>query len=371
MTKTNKPFDFEQFKQQAREQLKGGASLLGADGVLTPLIKQFLEESLEAELGAHLDEQAAAPNRRNGKGTKRVRTSLGPVEIETPRDRAGSFAPKILPKRKRQLSADLDRQIIALYARGSSYGDIRDYLLEMYDLEVSTATMGDVSSPDRVTDKILPLPREWRSRPLEAIYPFVWLDAIHYKVRHEGRVVTKAIYCVIGLNQEGYKELLGLYVGEQEGAKFWLQVLTVLKNRGIEDIFIACIDNLQGFAEAVESIFPQTEVQLCIIHQILGLEEVHRLEGREGLHAGSEAGLPRPYEGASRGESGQAGGALGREVPGRGSDRGDGTGTACRSTLPTPQRFGGSFTRPTSSKASTAAYANGPRRRALSPRTRP
>lgn len=262
MTKITEPFDFEQFKQQAREQLKDGASLLGADGVLTPLIKQFLEESLEAELDAHLDEQAAVPNRRNGKGAKRVRTSVGPVEIATPRDRAGSFEPKILPKRKRQLSADLDRQIIALYARGSSYGDIRDYLLEMYDLEVSTATIS------RVTDKILPLLHEWRSRPLEAIYPFVWLDAIHYKVRHEGRVVTKAIYCVIGLTQEGYKELLGLYVGEQEGAKFWLQVLTDLKNRGVEDIFIACIDNLQGFAEAVESIFPQTEVQLCIIHQI-------------------------------------------------------------------------------------------------------
>ena len=243
-----KDFDFEQFKQQAQEQLQDGASLLGADGVLTPLIKQFLEESLEAELDAHLDEQEAhghrRGNRRNGKGTKRVRTSVGPVEITTPRDRDSSFEPKILPKRRRQLSADLDRQIIALYARGSSYGDIRDYLAEMYDLEVSTAMIS------RVTDKILPLLHEWRSRPLEAVYPFVWLDAIHYKVRHEGRVVTKAIYCVIGLTQEGYKDLLGLYVGEQEGAKFWLQVLTDLKNRGVEDVFIACIDNLSGFAEA-------------------------------------------------------------------------------------------------------------------------
>ena len=259
-----KDFDFEEFKQQARDQLKDGASLLGTDGVLTPLIKQFLEESLEAELDVHLDEQAAAarPNRRNGKGKKRVRTSVGPVEIHTPRDRDSSFEPKILPKRRRQLSADLDRQIIALYARGSSYGDIRDYLAEMYDLEVSTATIS------RITDKILPLLHEWRSRPLEAVYPFLWLDAIHYKVRHEGRVVTKAIYCVIGLTQEGYKDLLGLYVGEQEGAKFWLQVLTDLKNRGVEDVFIACIDNLSGFAEAVESIFPRTEVQLCLVHQI-------------------------------------------------------------------------------------------------------
>lgn len=254
-------FNFEHFKQQAREKLKDGASLLGSDGVLTPLIKQFLEESLEAEIEAHLEHETA-PNRRNGKARKTVRTSLGPVEIATPRDRTSSFEPKILPKRKRQLSADLDRQIIALYARGSSYGDIRDYLAEMYDIEVSTATIS------RVTDKILPLLHEWRSRPLEAVYPFVWLDAIHYKVRHEGRVATRAVYCVIGLNQEGHKELLGLYVGEQEGAKFWLQVLTDLKNRGLDDIFIACIDNLSGFAEAIESIYPQTEVQLCVIHQI-------------------------------------------------------------------------------------------------------
>lgn len=259
--KDTNAFNFEQFKQKARKQLQDGATLLGTDGVLTPLIKQFLEESLEAELDVHLDDQAK-PNRRNGKAKKRLKTSLGPVEITTPRDRNASFDPKIVPKRKRTLGRDLDRQIIALYARGSSYGDIRDYLSEMYDLEVSTATIS------RVTDKILPLLQQWRARPLEAVYPFMWLDAIHYKVRHEGRVLTKAIYCVIGLNQEGYKDLLGLYVGESEGAKFWLQVLTDLKNRGVDDIFIACIDNLQGFAEAIESIFPRTEVQLCIVHQI-------------------------------------------------------------------------------------------------------
>jgi transposase-like protein len=151
---------------------------------------------------------------------------------------------------------------LALYARGASYGDISDHLQEMYGLDVSTATVS------RVTDKILPLVQEWRSRPLEAVYPFVWLDAIHYKVRHEGRVVTRAVYCMIGLNQEGYKELLGMYIGENEGAKFWLQVLTDLQNRGVEDIFIASIDNLNGFADAIETIFPHTEVQLCIVHQI-------------------------------------------------------------------------------------------------------
>lgn len=253
-------FNFETFKKSAAERLKQGDSLLGREGVLTPLLKEFLEEALGAELEAHLDEER--PNRKNGKGNKLLKTSVGNVEIETPRDRNGTFEPELVPKRQRTLGVDLDRQILALYARGASYGDISDHLQEMYGLDVSTATIS------RVTDKILPLVQEWRSRPLEAVYPFVWLDAIHYKVRHEGRVLNRAVYCMIGLNQEGYKELLGMYVNESEGAKFWLQVLTDLQNRGVEDIFIASIDNLTGFAEAIESIFPHTEIQLCVIHQI-------------------------------------------------------------------------------------------------------
>ncbi|MES1221432.1 MAG: IS256 family transposase [Bacteroidota bacterium] len=241
--------------------MKNGDTLLGKEGVLTPLLKEFLEGALEGELEAHIEENEDA-NRKNGKGKKRVKTPVGSVDINTPRDRNGSFEPEIIPKRNKTLGVDLDRQIIALYARGASYGDIRDHLSEMYDLDVSPATIS------RVTDKILPLIQEWRNKPLEAVYPFVWLDAIHYKVRHEGRVVSRAVYCIIGLNQDGYKELLGMYVGENEGAKFWLQVLTDLQNRGVSDIFIACIDNLQGFADAIESIFPQAEVQLCVVHQI-------------------------------------------------------------------------------------------------------
>lgn len=254
-------FDFEAFKKQAATRIKNGETLLGKEGVLTPLLKEFLEGALEGELEAHLEENEEA-NRKNGKGKKQVKTPVGTVDISTPRDRNGSFEPEIVAKRSKTLGVDLDRQIIALYARGASYGDIRDHLSEMYDLDVSPATIS------RVTDKILPLIQEWRNRPLEAVYPFVWLDAIHYKVRHEGRVVSRAVYCIIGLNQDGYKELLGMYVGENEGAKFWLQVLTDLHHRGVNDIFIACIDNLQGFAEAIESIFPQTEVQLCVVHQI-------------------------------------------------------------------------------------------------------
>jgi transposase-like protein len=254
-------FDFEAFKKQAASRIKKGETLLGKDGVFTPLLKEFLEEAMNGELEAHIEEMEE-PNRKNGKGRKQVKTTVGNVEIETPRDRNGTFEPEIIAKRQKTLGVDLDRQIIALYARGASYSDIRDHLSEMYDLEVSPATIS------RVTDKILPLIQEWRSRPLERVYPFVWLDAIHYKVRHEGRVVNRAVYCIIGLNQDGFKELLGMYIGENEGSKFWLQVLTDLQNRGIEDIFIAAIDNLQGFAEAIESIFPQAEVQLCVVHQI-------------------------------------------------------------------------------------------------------
>jgi putative transposase len=256
-----KPFDFEAFKKEAAARLKSGQTLLGKEGVFTPLLKEFLEEAMEGELEAHIAEDEE-PNRKNGKGKKKLKTPVGNVELTTVRDRNGTFEPELVPKRHKTLGVDLDRQIIALYARGASYSDIRDHLMDMYGLEASTATIS------RVTDKILPLIQEWRSRPLEAVYPFVWLDAIHYKVRHEGRVVNRAAYCIIGLNQEGHKELMGLYIGENEGSKFWLQVLTDLQNRGVQDIFIACIDNLQGFAEAIEAIFPQTEVQLCIVHQI-------------------------------------------------------------------------------------------------------
>ena len=261
MDSNKRDFDYEAFKEEARKRLLNGGDLLGKDGALTPLLKDFLEESLSGELDAHLA-TSKEKNRKNGKGKKQVKTSLGAVEISTPRDRAGTFDPKLVPKRQTSVGLGLERQIIALYARGSSYSDIRDHLYEMCDVEVSTATIS------RVTDKVLPLLQEWRSRPLEAVYPIVWLDAIHYKVRQDGRVVTKAVYCILGVNQEGYKELLGLYLGENEGAKFWLQVLTDLQTRGVEDVFIACIDNLKGFPEAIESIFPQTEVQLCVVHQV-------------------------------------------------------------------------------------------------------
>jgi transposase-like protein len=254
-------FDFESFKNEAIAKIKAGKGLSGTDGAFTPLLKAFLEEALNGEVEQHLADEEL-PNRKNGKTSKRVRSSLGEFELNTPRDRAGTFNPKLIAKRQKNLPADIEKQILALYARGSSLGDIRDFMEEMYGVEISPATIS------RVTDKVLPQIEEWRNRPLESVYQFLFLDAIHYKVREDGRVVSKAVYCIIGVNQEGFRDLLGLYIGAAESAKFWMQVLTDLQNRGLEDVLITCVDNLSGFVEAIEAIFPKTDIQLCIIHQI-------------------------------------------------------------------------------------------------------
>ena len=237
--------------------------MLGKEGVLTPLLKRFLEKALEAELDHHLDEdERTKGNRRNGSGKKKLKTSSGPVELAPPRDRQGSFTPQIVGKREVYLGDDLEEKIIKLYARGMSYSDIQAHLSEIYDLEVSSGKLS------QITDKIIPELEAWRSRPLEALYPIVYLDAIHFKVRENGRVVNKAMYNVLAIRTDGHKELLGLYLGENEGAKFWLSVLSDLQARGVADMLICCIDNLTGFSEAIESIFPKARVQLCIVHQI-------------------------------------------------------------------------------------------------------
>jgi transposase-like protein len=254
-------FDYKSFEEEALKQLRSGKALEGADGVLAPLIKRLVEASLEGELDGHLKETPTT-NRRNGKNRKKVKTGFGQVEIITPRDRNASFEPQLLPKRQTTLGEALDQKVVSLYSRGMSYQDIATHIEELYGFTVSTGTLS------AITDRVLEDVKQWQNRTLESVYPLVWLDAIHYKVREQGTIRTKAVYCVIGLNRQGIKDLLGLYVGEQEGARFWLNVLSDLQNRGVQDIFIAAIDNLKGFAEAIESVFPQTEVQLCVIHQI-------------------------------------------------------------------------------------------------------
>lgn len=235
---------------------------------LKDLFSTALEEMLEAELDTQLGYEKhsktvkSTRNRRNGKSKKTVRSSeFGEVELSIPRDRNSEFEPQVVEKNQTSLPKIEDR-IIFLYAKGLSTRDIQEHLEELYGINVSPTLISNV------TNKLLPTIQEWQSRPLEAVYPIVFLDAIHYKVRHEGQVINKAAYVVLGVNLEGKKDILGIWIGENETSKFWLLVLGELKNRGVQDILIACTDNLTGFSEAILAVFPKTEIQKCIIHQI-------------------------------------------------------------------------------------------------------
>jgi putative transposase len=255
--------NWEEFSKAAAEQIRQGKPITGEGGIFSPLIKQVIEAALEGEMDAHLIQtREAESNRRNGRTQKNLKSSLGSFEILTPRDRSGSFEPQTIEKRQTLLPGDLEEKILGLYGLGMSYKDIQTHLNEMYGLTVSDGVLNSI------TDRVIPAIREWQSRPLERLYAIVWMDAIHFKIREDGKVITKAVYSVLGVNMNGQKEVLGLYLGQNESATFWLQVLNDLNQRGIEDILIASIDNLNGFAEAIENIFPKTEVQLCVIHQI-------------------------------------------------------------------------------------------------------
>lgn len=251
-----------QFDMEAAIQgLREGKEFSGKDGIFTPLIKQLTEAAMQAELEQHLEAEEG-PNRKNGSTSKTMKSPAGEFELKAPRDRMGTFEPQIVKKHQTHLTDDLERKVIGLFALGNSYQDIRAHIADMYDISLSNGTL------NAVTDKLLPELQAWRERDLEPIYPIVWLDAIHYKIRENGRYVSKAIYTILGLDIEGKKELLGLYLSDQEGAHHWLSVLTDLHNRGVKDILIACVDGLKGFPEAIEAIYPNTEIQHCIIHQI-------------------------------------------------------------------------------------------------------
>ncbi len=256
-------FDYEAFKREAMEKLKRGVPISGPEGVFQPLLKQMLEEMLQGEMDGHMNEhERTAGNRRNGKSRKMVKSTGGEFELETPRDRNGTFEPELVGKRQVIINDELESRILRLYGKGVSTRDICDFVEETYGFTISATTLSNI------TDRVIPMIKEWQQRPLESLYTFVWMDAMHYKVREDGRVVTRAVYNILGLNNKGIKDLLGMYVSESEGARFWLQVLNDLKARGVEDILIASIDNLKGFKEAIDTVFPSTEVQPCIVHQI-------------------------------------------------------------------------------------------------------
>ena len=251
------------FKDAVIAQIKSGQPLFGKDGAFAPLLKSILDEALEAELDLHLTEQEReAGNRKNGKMSKSLRTSMGTIELETPRDRQGTFEPELVAKRQTILSDSLESKILSLYGQGLSLRDISKHIKEMYDSDISADALSTI------TDRIIPKVKEWQSRPLEEMYPIVWMDAMFYKVREDSHYVTRAVYNILAINRNGHKELIGMYVSQSEGAKFWLSVLTDLQNRGLKDILIACTDNLTGFADAINSVFPLTEVQTCVVHQI-------------------------------------------------------------------------------------------------------
>ena len=255
--------DYELMKQKALEQLRSGKSLYGKDGAFAPLLKSFLDSALEAELENHLDkDERLSGNRRNGKTTKDIRTSSGTISVQTPRDRSSSFEPEIIRKRETILAESLENKIIGMYGLGMSLRDISKHIKDMYDTDISHTTLS------AITDKVIPEVKEWQSRPLEELYTIVWLDAMHYKVKEDHRIVSHAVYNILGIDRHGHKQLLGMYVSQSEGANFWLSVLTDLQNRGVKDILIACIDNLNGFPAAINTVFPQTEIQTCIVHQI-------------------------------------------------------------------------------------------------------
>ena len=231
-------------------------------------IAEFMENGLDAELDEELGysrydyKNKDTDNSRNGHSGKTLKTSFGEVDIDVPRDRKGEFDPVILKKNQTSISQDVEEKILSMYAKGMTTSDIETHIRDIYGLQISDTTIS------RITDKILPIAKEWQQRPLEPIYAVVFLDAIHYHVRSEGQIVKKAVYIAIGINLDGKKDVLGMWVGENESAKYWASVLNGLRNRGVEDIFIACTDNLTGFDAAIEAVFPQTEIQNCIIHQL-------------------------------------------------------------------------------------------------------
>ena len=263
MEKKKEVFDYEALKKKTLEQVRSGKGLFSKGGAFAPLLKDFLEAALQAELEEHLaDEAAELNNRKNGYTTKQLRTDGGTIELNTPRDRNSDFSPDIVKKRETILAESLEPKIIGMYGLGMSFRDISAHIKDIYDSDISASTLS------AITDKVIPLVKEWQGRPLESIYTIVWLDAMYYKVKEDGRIQTRCLYNILGINLEGKKEILGMYIHQSEGANFWLSVLTDLQNRGVADILIACIDNLKGFAEAIQTVFPQTEVQSCIVHQL-------------------------------------------------------------------------------------------------------
>lgn len=232
--------------------------------MMSVILEGALDGELEEELGYSKYDyrNKDTGNSRNGYSKKTMHTSYGDMDLHIPRDRNGEYEPLVIKKYQNTITQDMEEKIISMYAKGMTTSDIESHFQELYGIDVSDSTIS------RITDKVLPIVKEWQERPLEEVYAVVYLDAIHFHVRSEGRIVKKAVYIALGIDMDGRRDVLGMYVGENESAKFWLSILNGLKNRGVRDILIACIDGLTGFPQAIAAVFPETEIQYCIIHQI-------------------------------------------------------------------------------------------------------
>lgn len=249
--------------EEAVSGCKTMEDITGPDGLIQKIIKDAVQHVLEQEINEYITSEKKKGNTvaRNGSSHKTLKTSYGKIGIDVPRTRTDGFEPDIIKKRS-VVEGGLESQVVSMYAKGMTTRDIVDHVQSLYGIEISP------SSISNITDKVMDEAKEWYSRTLDSLYPVVFLDAVHFKVREEGRIVTKAAYVALGINSEGYKDILGIWIGENEGAKFWLKVCNELKNRGVQDILIVCIDGLKGFPDAIHTVFPETKVQLCIIHQI-------------------------------------------------------------------------------------------------------
>lgn len=270
MARRNRTPEENARRAKIRELLQVGniSSMADIQKLFKETIAEFMENGLDAELDEELGyskydyRNKETENSRNGHSAKQLKTSFGNVEVSIPRDRKGEFDPQLLKKNQTSISQDIEEKILSMYAKGMTTSDIENHIRDIYGLEVSDTTVS------RITDKILPIVKEWQQRPLESVYAVVFMDAIHYHVRSEGQIVKKAVYIAIGIDLDGRKDVLGMWVGENESAKYWATVLNSLRNRGVEDIFIACTDNLTGFSTAINAVFPRTDIQNCIIHQL-------------------------------------------------------------------------------------------------------
>ena len=298
MTRRKRTPEEEARREKIREllQVSNIDSMADIQNLFKETIAEFMENGLEAELDEDLGyskydyKNKEGTNSRNGHSQKTLKTSFGNIEIETPRDRNGEFEPQLLKKNQTSITQEVEEKILSMYAKGMTTGDIETHIKDIYGLDVSDTTVS------RITDKILPVAKEWQKRPLESIYAVMFLDAIHYHVRSEGQIVKKAVYIAIGIDLDGKKDVLGMWVGENESAKFWATVLNGLRNRGVEDIFIACTDNLNGFSDAIAAVYPKTDIQNCIIHQLRNSSKYVSYKDLKALMADLKAVYAAPDE---------------------------------------------------------------------------